>query len=121
MILQTEFQFELPKGFADKDGTLHKKGVMRLANAADEILPMRDPRVQANPAYLSIILLSRVISRLGDLEDINPGIVEKLFVSDLEYLQTFYRQINGDGTLMTEIKCPGCGKTFKKELTEPGE
>jgi hypothetical protein len=121
MVLQTEFEFELPKGFVDKDGTVHRGGVMRLANAADEILPMRDPRVQGNPAYLTVILLSRVIARLGELKDVNPGIIEKLFVGDLEYLQAFYRQINGDGTVEIEATCPKCGENFKTEITVPGE
>jgi len=121
MILQTEFEFELPKGFVGKDGVLHRGGVMRLANAADEILPMRDPRVQANPAYLSVILLSRVIVRLGDLKDVNPGIIEKLFIGDLNYLQTFYRQINGDGSVMTDATCPKCGEEFKMEISPLGE
>lgn len=121
MVLQTEYEFTLPKGYVDQDGALHKKGVMRLAAAADEILPMKDPRVQSNPAYLTIILLSRVISKLGELQDVNPGIIEKLFVQDLTFLQELYRRINGDGNLLLKVKCPHCGETFDKEISAPGE
>jgi len=91
---QTEIDFELPKGYVDEAGTLHRRGVMRLATAADEILPLRDPRVQQNEAYLAVIVLSRVIVRLGSLQDIHPGIIEGLYASDLAYLQRLYEQFN---------------------------
>ncbi|NIM13511.1 MAG: phage tail assembly protein [Candidatus Aminicenantes bacterium] len=122
-MLQTEYEFTLPKGYVDGDGNLHQKGVMRLATAADEILPLKDPRVQSNPAYLTIITLSRVITKLGDLKDINPGVMEKLFVNDLTYLQEFYQKINGGGNLLVKVKCPKCGETFEEEVnvTAPGE
>jgi len=94
MALQTEYSFTLPRGFVDEEGTLHKKGVMRLATAADEILPQRDPRVQSNPAYLTLILLSRVVTKLGTLSSINPNTMENLFLEDLNYLQELYQQIN---------------------------
>jgi hypothetical protein len=119
-VLQTEYDFTLPKGFVDEDGSLHKKGVMRLATAADEILPMKDPRVQRNPAYLSAILLSRVITKLGDLEDVNPGVVERLFVGDLAYLQELYQRINGDGSMALKVTCPKCGEQFEQESPAPG-
>jgi len=93
---QTEVEFELPKGYVDDDGTLHRRGVMRLATAADEILPLRDPRVQQNEAYLAVIVLARVITRLGTLADIHPGTIEGLFASDLAYLQRLYEQLNAD-------------------------
>ena len=93
-MIQTEFEFTLPKGYLDSDGNLHRKGVMRLARAIDEIVPMRDPRVKSNPAYATVIILSRVISRLGALDEVTPMIVENLFACDLNYLQNFYRQIN---------------------------
>jgi len=95
MALQTEYEFTLPKGFVDEEGTLHKKGLMRLATAADEILPQKDSRVQGNPAYLILILLSRVITKLGDLSSINPNTMENLFLEDLNYLQALYQKING--------------------------
>ncbi len=91
---QTEVEFELPKGYVDEEGTLHRRGVMRLATAADEILPLRDPRVQQNEAYLAVIVLARVIVRLGTLADIHTGTIEGLFASDLAYLQRLYEQLN---------------------------
>lgn len=93
-MIQTEFEFTLPKGYLDTDGNLHRKGVMRLARAMDEIVPMRDPRVKSNPAYATVLILSRVITRLGALEDISPAVIEGLFACDLNYLQKFYRRIN---------------------------
>src|SRR4028118_1668248 len=93
-MLQTDFEFTLPKGYLDSDGNLHRKGVMRLSKAMDEIVPLRDPRVKSNPAYATIIILSRVISRLGALEEVTPAVIEDLFACDLNYLHQFYRQIN---------------------------
>lgn len=121
MVLQTEYEFTLPRGYVDEAGALHKKGVMRLATAADEILPMKDPRVQRNPAYLAIITLARVVTKLGELQDINPGIVERLFIGDLTFLQELYRRINGDGNISLNLKCPHCGETFEETITAPGE
>lgn len=95
-MFRTEIDFTLPKGYLDQDGVLHKEGVMRLATAADEILPLKDPRVQQNPAYLTIIVLSRVITRLGSLVDVNTKVVEGFFASDLNYLQKLYEQLNLD-------------------------
>lgn len=91
----TEFEFTLPKGYLDAEGNLHRKGVMRLATAIDEISPLRDPRVKSNPAYSTIIILARTITRLGALAEITPTVVEGFFAEDLNYLQNFYRQING--------------------------
>jgi len=92
----TEVEFTLPKGYLDQTGILHTRGVMRLATAADEILPLRDPRVQQNEAYLAIIVLARVITRLGDLPCVDTRVIEGLFASDLNYLQRLYERINGD-------------------------
>jgi len=94
MTLQTEFEFTLPKGYLDSNGILHRQGLMRLARALDEIIPLKDPRVKANPAYATVIMLSRVILRLGALEAITPVVIENLFAVDLDYLQKFYRRIN---------------------------
>ncbi|WP_210243937.1 hypothetical protein FJN17_08015 [Bradyrhizobium symbiodeficiens] len=91
---QTEVEFTLPKGYLDQTGILHSRGVMRLATAADEILPLRDPRVQQNEAYLAIIVLARVITRLGDLASVDTRVIEGLFASDLDYLQRLYERIN---------------------------
>jgi len=116
MAFRTEFEFTLPRGYVDKDGKVHKKGVMRLATAKDEILPLQDYRVQQNRAYLVVILLSRVITRLGDLKSINPSVIEELYASDLAYLQDFYRRINEDGTSHVKVSCPECKHQFEVDL-----
>jgi hypothetical protein len=120
MAFQTEFPFTLPKGYVDKDGGVHKEGVMRLATAQDEIYPLQDYRVQNNRAYLVIILLSRVITKLGSLDVINPGIIEGMFSSDLAFLQEFYRKINEDGTSMLKTKCPSCGHGYEVDMGSLG-
>ena len=103
---QTEIEFELPKGYVDEAGTLHRRGLMRLATAADEILPLRDPRVQQNEAYLAVIVLARVIVRLGSLADIHTGVVEGLYASDLAYLQRLYEKFNGDDETKLDVPSP---------------
>jgi hypothetical protein len=120
MTLQTEFRFTLPRGYVDGDGNVHHEGMMRMATAYDEIAPMKDPRVQANPGYLVIILLSRVITRLGDLEHINPKVIENLFAADLAFLQDFYRLINENGNDRLKVTCPHCEKEFETEFNSPG-
>ncbi|NEQ31357.1 MAG: hypothetical protein F6K04_10175 [Leptolyngbya sp. SIO4C5] len=92
--MQTEFEFMLPKGYLDAEGNVHRKGVMRLATAMDEITPLRDVRVKSNPAYATVIILARVITQLGALDEVNPTVIERLFACDLNYLQKFYRHIN---------------------------
>ena len=96
-MFQTEYEFTLPLGYADADGTLHRDGTMRLATAADEILPLRDPRVQSNEAYLIVILLSRAVTRLGSLRAINPKVIEGLYASDLGFLEELYAEFNARG------------------------
>jgi hypothetical protein len=120
-ILQTEFEFILPRGFVDEDGNLHKNGKMRLSTAADEILPMKDPRVQGNPAYLTIILLSRVVTSLGSLNMINPKVIEGLFSSDFTYLQEMYARINQNGSNKLGAVCPKCEHKFDIEVKYQGE
>lgn len=115
-MLQTEFEFTLPMGYLDPEGNLHKEGRIRLATAADEIAPLRDPRVQSNPGYLLIILLSRVITRLGSIEYINPKVIEGLFAGDLAYLQEFYRRINENGSNRVQTQCPHCEQRFEVEI-----
>ena len=105
-MFQTEYSFTLPKGYVDEAGNLHRDGVMRLATAADEILPLCDLRVERNPAYLLIILLSRVVIKLGEFKPITPDTIEELFSEDVAYLQTFFNQINGMGQKCITIKCP---------------
>ena len=117
-MFQTEYEFTLPKGYVDEDGNLYKDGVMRLATAADEILPLKVPRVQQNPAYLTIILLSRVVTKLGEITTVNPRVIEELFASDLAYLQEFYTQINGAGTTSIKARCPKCEHEFEVELSQ---
>jgi hypothetical protein len=116
MAFQTEFPFTLPKGFVDQGGTLHREGVMRLATAKDEITPLQDYRVQQNRAFLVIILLSRVITKLGSMNAINPGVIEGLFSSDLAYLQEFYRRINEEGSAKVNTACPACGHRYELDL-----
>lgn len=116
MAFQTEFPFTLPKGFVDQDGNLHREGIMRLATAKDEIAPLQDYRVQQNRAYLVIILLSRVIEKLGSLNSINPNIIEGLFSSDLAYLQEFYRRINEEGAARIKTRCPSCDHEYELDL-----
>ena len=95
---QIEVDFTLPRGFIDDVGVLHRQGVMRLATAGDEILPLRDPRVHQNEAYLAVIILARVITRLGDLQVVDTRTIEGLFASDMDYLQQLYEKLNrGDG------------------------
>lgn len=107
----TEIQFELPKGYVDEAGTLHRRGTMRLATAADEILPLRDPRVQQNEAYLIVIVLARVITQLGTLSDIHTGVIEGLFAADLAYLQRLYEKLNASDD--NELELPG-NKSLRK-------
>lgn len=111
--LQTEFEFTLPQGYVDDDGTLHREGTMRLANAADEIEPLQDPRVEKNSSYLTIILLARVITELGDMESVDRTVIENLYVKDLEYLQNLYARINHQGSNAVGTECPECGHTFE--------
>jgi hypothetical protein len=118
---KTEFEFTLPKGYIDDQGNLQKTGVMRLATAADEILPLKDPRVVKNPAYLKIVLLSKVITRLGSLQIINTKTIENLFASDLEYLQQLYNKINGEGNTKMKTICPKCKAEFSIEEGNLGE
>ena len=117
---QTEFEFTLPLGYLDETGKLHKSGAMRLSTAADEILPLRDPRVVSNQAYLVILLLSRVITRLGTVPAVGASVIERLFSADLAYLQDFYRRINETGTNRVPATCPACQTEFEVEVTPVG-
>jgi hypothetical protein len=116
--LRTVFEFELPRGYLDSAGVLHKTGAMRLATARDELLPLYDDRVRSNPAYLTVVLLSRVITRLGNLVDdeVRASVVENLFASDLAFLQDLYRRINTEGHTKAAVDCPACGERFTVDL-----
>jgi hypothetical protein len=114
--MRTEFPFELPRGYVDGSGTVHRSGVMRLATARDELIPLRDDRVRENPAFLTVVLLGRVITRLGSVTDIHAGIIEDLFASDLAFLQDFYRRINTEGHTRAAVTCPDCQHRFTVDI-----
>ena len=120
MSLETEYEFNLPRGYVDTDGNLHRTGVMRLATAMDEITPLRDLRVRSNQAYLVIVLLSRVIVKLGTLSQVTTGVIENLFAADLAYLQAFYRQINEQGTSRITLTCQDCNAQIEIDLADLG-
>ena len=116
--LQTEFDFELPRGYMDDNGVLHRKGTMRLATARDELLPLLDDRVKRNPAYLTVVLLSRVVTRIGTLEGdrVDAFVIEDLFAADLAFLQDLYRRINTEGHTEAAVDCPHCGESLVVDL-----
>jgi hypothetical protein len=114
--LVTEFPFVLPRGYVDASGTLHRDGVMRLATARDELVPLRDDRVRDNPAYLTVVLLARVVTRLGTVTDIHAGVMENLFAADLAFLQDLYRRVNQEGHTRAHVTCPECGGNFDIDL-----
>lgn len=114
--LRTEFDFVLPRGYVDASGTLHRSGVMRLATARDELLPLHDDRVRENPAYLSVVLLARVIERVGTITDVHAGIVENMFASDLAFLQDLYRRVNSEGHTRAGVTCPSCKHDFSVDV-----
>jgi hypothetical protein len=116
-MLRTEFAFVLPRGYVDEDGNVHREGTMRLATARDEILPQRDPRVRDNEAYLTVILLSRVLTRLGSVLQVTPATIEGLFASDLAFLQDLYRRVNGEGHTQVAVQCPACKHDFAVDIT----
>jgi len=114
--LHTEFGFVLPRGYIDSSGNLHREGVMRLATARDEILPQQDARVRENDAYLTILLLSRVVTRIGSITQVTPGTIEGLFASDLGFLQDLYRRINQEGHSQAAVTCPSCQHEFTVDM-----
>lgn len=114
--MRTEFPFELPRGYVDGNGTVHRHGVMRLATARDELIPLRDDRVRENPQYLTVVLLARVITQLGSVTDVHAGVIEELFASDLAFLQDMYRRINSEGGTRAAVACPECGHRFEVQL-----
>jgi len=120
-MIKTEYEFTLPVGYVDPDGTLHRDGAMRLATAADELLPIKDPRVRQNEAYLAVILLSRVITRLGSVDAINPKVIESLFAADFAFLQDLYQRINAAGDDTAAHACPKCGHEFNTGVPALGE
>lgn len=119
-MLQTEFEFTLPKGYVDAQGQVHQHGAMRLATALDEISAVRDPRVAENEAYLSVILLSRVVTRLGTLAQVTTDVLESIFSADLAYLESFYRWINDEVETTLDLTCPHCRQGFAAEVSPLG-
>jgi hypothetical protein len=119
--MNTEFNFILPRGLVDAQGNLHSQGVMRLATAKDEIAVQKDRRVQIEPAYGVLVMLSQVITRLGSLSSITPELLENLFTFDLSYLREFYNRINQEGTAYIPVECPQCSSQFSVELSLSGE
>jgi hypothetical protein len=118
--LRTEFPFMLPRGYVDDSGTVHRSGVMRLATARDELVPLRDDRVRENPAFLSVVLLARVITRIGTIENIHAGMVEDFFASDLAFLQDLYKRVNAEGHTRAAVSCPSCRHDFDIDLAGGG-
>lgn len=115
--LRTEFEFELPRGYVDEAGTVHRHGTMRLATARDELRPQIDLRVKENPAYLSVVLLSQVITRLGAITDVHAGVVERMYATDVAFLQDFYRRVNSEGHTRAAVTCPHCEGDFEVDLS----
>src|ERR671914_660051 len=116
--MKTEFAFTLPKGFIDDAGTVHREGTMRLATARDEIEPLRDAQVRQNEAYLTVLLLSRVITRIGEVTDISPELVEELYAADFDHLQRLYERLNTDGEAVGAGTCPHCAQGLEGDLTD---
>ena len=116
--MNTEFAFTLPRGYVDASGAVHREGIMRLATARDEIEPLRDAEVRRNEAYLAVLLLSRVIVRLGNVSEITPSVIEGLYAADFDHLQRLYERLNTDGEAVGAISCPSCGHAFEVDLTE---
>lgn len=119
-LLRTEFPFTLPRGYVDERGDVHRQGIMRLAQALDEVEPLADPRVRANEAYAGILVLSRVVTRLGELAPVGPGIIERLFSADFAYLQDLYIRVNELPGEVVETLCPSCGARFALDLNSAG-
>jgi hypothetical protein len=116
--VRTEFPFTLPRGYVDAAGTVHREGAMRLATARDEIEPLRAAEVKQNEAYLSVLLLSRVVTKLGTVPEVTPDVVEGLFAADFDHLQRLYERLNTDGDSVGAVTCPSCATLFEVDLTE---
>jgi hypothetical protein len=114
--LRTEYPFTLPRGYVDEHGRMHRDGIMRLATARDELTTQADQRVRANPAYLTVLLLERTVTTLGDLPAVDTFVIESLFASDMAFLQDLYRRINADGHTEVAVSCPHCGNDFAVDV-----
>src|SRR3954467_7758206 len=116
--MQTEIPFTLPRGMVDADGGVHREGVMRLATARDEIEPLRDPAVRRNEAYLSVLLLARTVTRIGDVTDVTPEVIEGLYAADFDHLQRLYERVTTDGGAVGVVHCPECANEVEVDLTD---
>jgi hypothetical protein len=116
--MRTDFEFTLPRGYVDTSGAVHREGLMRLATARDEIEPLRDPAVRHNEAYLAVLLLSRVVTRIGDVTEVTPQIVEGLYAADFDHLQQLYERLNTNADTVGIIACPHCEEEFEVDLSE---
>jgi hypothetical protein len=116
--MQTEIEFTLPRGYVAGDGVVHRSGRMRLATARDEIEPLRDPEVRRNNAYVSVLLLARTVTRIGDITEVTPPLIESLFAADFDHLQRLYERVNSDGESVGVVNCPECSHRFEVDLTE---
>ena len=116
--MNTEFAFTLPRGYVDASGAVHRDGVMRLATARDEIEPLRDAEVRRNEAYLAVLLLSRVVTRIGGVRDVTPEVIEELYAADFDHLQRLYERLNTDGEAVGAVTCPHCAQAFEVDLTD---
>jgi hypothetical protein len=116
--MNTEFAFTLPRGYVDASGAVHREGVMRLATARDEIEPLRDAEVRRNEAYLAVLLLARVVTRIGDVVDVTPSVIEELYAADFDHLQRLYERLNTDGEAVGAVTCPHCAQAFEVDLTD---
>lgn len=122
-MMRTSFEFELPRGYVDAAGRTHRSGTMRLATARDELVPLADDRVRENPGYLTVVLLARVVERLGTITEVHAGVIENMFASDLAFLQDLYRRVNQEGHARAGVRCPSCNTEFTVDLAggRPGE
>ena len=116
--MKSEYAFTLPRGFVDAEGKVHRDGTMRLATARDEIEPLRDVQARQNEAYLAVLLLARVVTRIGDVTEITPDVVEGLFAADFDHLQRLYERINSNGESVGVVCCPECAHRFEVDLTD---
>jgi hypothetical protein len=116
--LRTQYAFTLPRGYVDSHGEVHRHGVMRLATARDELEPLRDPAVRENEAYLTVLLLARVVMRIGDVTEISPALIEGLYAADFDHLQRLYERVNTGDEVVGRVDCPSCGVEFEVDLSE---
>ncbi len=116
--MKTEFAFTLPRGYVDAHGAVHRDGTMRLATARDEIEPLRDAAVRQNEAYLTVLLLSRVVTRIGSITEVTPEVIENLYAADFDHLQRLYERLNTNGEVVGSVTCPECQHAFEVDLSE---